>query len=419
MASTHFLSWPSERRSNYGLSAKAGRPEPGTENPGGRAGDPPPEEFRAGRRTVFTGRSTGRSTSRSVVVHVVPDDVQAAVPSATPTFELGAGEVVISTKLTELLGIDHPIVSAPMGGVSGGRLAAAVTRAGGLGLVGVSYGDAAFIDEHLPQAAEGGGVWGAGCVMFTFDERPGLWDKVLGYAPPVIALSFGDAEQVGRYVSSAAGSGARVVVQVHDTEQAVVALQAGASVLVVQGAEAGGHHKTRATLPLVPAVLDLVRGAVPVVAAGGFADGRGLAAALALGADGVMMGTRFALTVESIATAGFKTSLTAAGTTDTVNTRSFDVLRGIPWDEVYQARSVSNAFTREWTGRDDDLAARRADVEPGWTAAVARDDVSQRALFAGEVLDLVKDVRTAAAIVEDTVSEAETVLRGLATRIGR
>ncbi|CAL9305447.1 NAD(P)H-dependent flavin oxidoreductase [Streptomyces sp. SudanB52_2052] len=324
---------------------------------------------------------------------------------------------MISTKLTELLGIDHPVISAPMGSVSGGRLATAVTRAGGLGLVGVSYGDAAFIDEHVAQAAQGGGVWGVGCVMFTFDERPGLWDKVLGYAPPVIALSFGDADQVRRYVASAADSGAHVVVQVHDPEQAAVAVQAGASVLVAQGAEAGGHHKTQATLPLIPAVLDLTQGAVPVVAAGGFADGRGLAAALALGADGVMMGTRFAVTEESMGTPGFKSSLISGATADLVDTRAFDVVRGIPWDEVYRARSVSNAFTRAWTGRDGELAARRGEIEPEWAAAVARDDTSQRALFAGEVLDLVQDVRPAASVVRDTVTEAEAILRGLTARL--
>ncbi|MEU2271188.1 nitronate monooxygenase [Streptomyces olindensis] len=324
---------------------------------------------------------------------------------------------MISTKLTELLGIDHPVISAPMGSVSGGRLATAVTRAGGLGLVGVSYGDAAFIDEHVAQAAQGGGVWGVGCVMFTFDERPGLWDKVLGYAPPVIALSFGDADQVRRYVASAADSGAHVVVQVHDPEQAAVAVQAGASVLVAQGAEAGGHHKTQATLPLIPAVLDLTQGAVPVVAAGGFADGRGLAAALALGADGVMMGTRFAVTEESMGTPGFKSSLISGATADLVDTRAFDVVRGIPWDEVYRARSVSNAFTRAWTDRDGELAARRGEIEPEWAAAVAHDDTSQRALFAGEVLDLVHDVRPAASVVRDTVTEAEAILRGLTARL--
>ncbi|MFJ7149056.1 NAD(P)H-dependent flavin oxidoreductase [Streptomyces sp. NPDC100445] len=325
---------------------------------------------------------------------------------------------MISTKLTDLLGIDHPVVSAPMGSVSGGRLAGAVTRAGGLGLVGVSYGDAAFIDEHVAEAAATGGVWGVGCVMFTFDERPGLWDKVLGYAPPVIALSFGDAAQVQRYVASAADRGCHVVVQVHDPEQAAVAVRAGASVIVAQGAEAGGHHASLATLPLVPAVLDVTQGAVPVVAAGGFADGRGLAAALALGADGVMMGTRFAATEESLATAGFKSRLVSARTADTVDTRSFDVVRGIPWDDAYRARSVSNDFTRTWAGRDAELAARRATVEPEWIAAVARDDTGQRAMFAGEVLDLIEDVQPAARVVHGVVADAEEILAGLARRTG-
>ncbi|MFD5874696.1 NAD(P)H-dependent flavin oxidoreductase [Streptomyces sp. NPDC060322] len=324
---------------------------------------------------------------------------------------------MISNRLTELLGIDHPVVCAPMGSVSGGRLTSAVTRAGGLGLVGVSYGDAAFIDEHVAEAAEAGGVWGVGCVMFTFDDRPGLWDKVLGYAPPVVALSFGDAAQVHKYVASATDAGSRVVVQVHDPEQARVAVQAGASVLVAQGAEAGGHHRTLATLPLIPAVVEVTQGEVPVVAAGGFADGRGLAAALALGADGVMMGTRFAATEESLATTGFKSRLVSARTADTIRTHAFDVVRGIPWPAGHPARSIGNDFTRTWTGRDAELTAQRATVEPEWAAAVARDDTSQRAMFAGEVLDLIQDIQPAAQVVHSTVSEAEEILAGLNQRI--
>ncbi len=325
---------------------------------------------------------------------------------------------MISTRLTELLGIDHPVVCAPMGGVSGGRLAGAVTAAGGLGLVGVSYGDPAFIDEHLPQAAETGGVWGVGCVMFTFDERFGLWEKVLGYAPPVVELSFGNAAQVQRYVASATEAGSKVVVQVHDPDQAAVAVRAGAHVIVAQGAEAGGHHASRATLPLIPAVLDVTRGRVPVVAAGGFADGRGLAAALALGADGVMMGTRFAATEESLASAGFRSHLLSARTADTVNTRSFDVVRGIPWDEAYTARAVVNDFTRTWTGRDTELAARRGEIEPAWNAASARDDTTQRAMLVGENVDRIQDVQPAARVVHGVVADAERTLSELARRLG-
>ncbi|MDH6129515.1 nitronate monooxygenase [Kitasatospora sp. GP82] len=317
---------------------------------------------------------------------------------------------MLKTKLTELLGIDHPVVSAPMGSVSGGRLATAVTAAGGLGLVGVSYGDAAFIDEHLPIAAAGGGVWGAGCVMFTFDERPGLWDKVLGYAPPVVALSFGNADQVRRYVSEARSAGAHAVVQVHEPEQAEAALAAGASALIAQGAEAGGHHKVRATMPLIPTIVDLVQGAVPVIAAGGVADGRGLAACLALGADGVMLGTRFTATEESLATPGFKATLPTTRAADTVNTRIFDQVRGIPWDRAYPARAVANDFYRTWGHREDELIAHRAEVEPDWAAAVAADDVQQRAMFAGEVVDLVNDIRPAGELVRELVTEAESVI---------
>jgi nitronate monooxygenase len=316
---------------------------------------------------------------------------------------------VIRTRLTELLGIAHPVVSAPTT-AAGGRQAAAVTAAGGLGLVGGSYGDAAFIAAQVPLAAAGGGVWGVGCVMFTFDQRPGLWEQVLDFTPPVLALSFGDEEQTRRYVGRARQVTDQVVVQVHDPEQALVALRAGATVLVAQGAEAGGHHKVRGTLPLIPAVVDVVAGAVPVVAAGGIADGRGLAAALALGADGVMLGTRFVATEESVASPGFKRTLLEVTAADTADTRVFDVVRGIDWNPAYRGRAVANEFHRTWNGREDDLRHRRTEVEARWLEAVERDDVDQRAMFAGEVVDLVRDIRSAGDVVTDLVTEAEDVL---------
>lgn len=320
---------------------------------------------------------------------------------------------MISNELTTTLGIDHPIISAPMGGISGSSLTKAVSQAGGLGLVGVSYGDANFIEHNLATLQDLTSPWGVGCVMFTFAERPELWKKVMAYAPPVIALSFGDAHQVDYFVHSAANTGAKVVVQVHDVEQALIAKDAGASVLVAQGAEAGGHHKTQATLPLIPAVVDAVEQQIPVVAAGGFADGRGLAAALSLGASGIMMGTRFALSQESLATPAFTSSLLNATAPELRNTRSFDVVRGIPWDEVYTARSVTNDFVQQWTGRDEELAQARAEIEPAWTKAVQEDDANQKALFAGEVIDLITEVEPAAAIINSTVQEAIQTLESL------
>ncbi|PRX50122.1 nitronate monooxygenase [Prauserella shujinwangii] len=322
---------------------------------------------------------------------------------------------MIRTRLTELLGIQYPVVSAPMGAVAGGRLASAVTAAGGLGLVGVSYGDPAFVEREMPLAAEGGGVWGAGCVMFTFDDRPGLWDRVLDFAPPVVALSFGDDSQVRRYVRQARDAGSHVAVQVHDLGQAVTAVDAGATMVIAQGAEAGGHHKERASLPLIPAVVDRVGDAVPVIAAGGVCDGRGLAACLALGADGVMLGTRFVATDESLASPGTVRVLLRAGAADTVVTRVFDIVRGIPWDHRYRARAVANDFTRRWTGREAELSARRAELESSWSRAVEEDDVTQRQMLAGEVVDLVSDVRPAGAVVRDIVGEAMAVLHRLSS----
>ncbi|SEF12181.1 nitronate monooxygenase [Arthrobacter alpinus] len=324
---------------------------------------------------------------------------------------------MIKTALTELLGITHPIVSAPMGGVSGGALAAAVTAAGGLGLVGVSYGDGEFISTHLPEAARDGGVWGAGMVMFTFDERPGLLEQVLSYAPPVVALSFGNADQTTRYVETCREGGAHVFVQVHDLEQARLAVDVGASGIIAQGSEAGGHHADRATFPFLPAVADLVGGRVPVIAAGGIGDGRGLAAALALGADGVMVGTRFAASSESLTSKGFRDQLVAATTADTMNTRAFDIVREIPWSPAYQARAIANAFTVDWHGRDEELAARAREIEPIWASAAGHDDVTQRAMFAGEVVDIVKEILPAGDIVRLIADGASEALRSLNQRV--
>ena len=305
-----------------------------------------------------------------------------------------------------------------MGGVSGGALAAAVTAAGGLGLVGVSYGDAEFISRELPIAAGAGGVWGAGLVLFTLDERPGVWEQVLSYSPPVLALSFGDAAQTAKYVAAGRASGAHVLVQIHDLDQARVAVEAGASALIAQGAEAGGHHADRSTFPLVPAVADLVGGRIPVVAAGGIADGRGLAAALALGADGAMVGTRFAASSESLATQGFREQLIKASAADTMNTRAFDIVREIPWNSTYQARAIANAFAIEWQGRESVLTARAREVKPGWAAAAGRDDVTQQAMFAGEVVDIVNEILPAGDIVLRIADGASVAVRSLVSRSG-
>jgi nitronate monooxygenase len=191
------------------------------------------------------------------------------------------------TRLTQLLGIEHPILLAPMGSVSGGALAAAVSAAGGLGLIGLGYGDPEWLEREF--VAAGPARIGCGFITWSLARRPELLARTLAYRPAAVMLSFGDPAP---FAGSIKEAGAALICQVQTVAQALEALTAGADAIVAQGAEAGGHGATRATLPLVPAVVDALRARgsdVPVVAAGGIADGRGLAAALALGADGRLL----------------------------------------------------------------------------------------------------------------------------------
>jgi nitronate monooxygenase len=202
--------------------------------------------------------------------------------------------VAIETALTRLLGIAHPILLAPMGSAAGGKLAAAVTNAGGLGLIGSGYADAATIKKEL--AAAGNTSVGVGFITWALDKNPEALDVALAAQPPAVMISFGEPKPYARVIKDA---GAKLICQVQTLAEAVEAAVAGADIIVAQGRDAGGHSgTTRGSMGLVPAVVNAV-GAIPVVAAGGIADGRGLAAALALGAAGVLMGTRFAASAVS------------------------------------------------------------------------------------------------------------------------
>ena len=300
-----------------------------------------------------------------------------------------------------------------MGGVAGGALAAAVADAGGAGLVGVSYGNADFISNELPKAAASSGVWGAGLVMFTFDDNPALLDLVLAYRPRLVVLSFGDEEQTRRYVKAVHDENITVGVQIHDVTQAVAAADAGTDLIIAQGAEAGGHHNDRSTLPLIPAVVDALDRSVPVAAAGGIADGRGLAAAMALGADGVMIGTRFAAASEALTSPNFRAALLASSSGSLINTHVFDIVRSIPWPKQYTARSIANQFTDKWADAENDLAEHAESLIDEWTAAVAADDATQRALFAGENIDLITGIMPAADIITSLITDAGSILESL------
>ena len=202
---------------------------------------------------------------------------------------------VIETALTRLLGIEHPILLAPMGSAAGGKLAAAVTNAGGLGLIGSGYANVDAIRKELTEA--GNARVGIGFILWALERNPSALDVALDARPAAVMLSFGDPTPFTDRIREA---GCKIICQVQTLAQAREAAAAGADIIIAQGRDAGGHSgMTRGTMGLVPAVVDAVA-PIPVVAAGGIADGRGLAAALALGAAGVSMGTRFTASRESL-----------------------------------------------------------------------------------------------------------------------
>ncbi len=319
---------------------------------------------------------------------------------------------LLKTALTELLGIEHPIMLAPMGSAAGGRLAAAVTQAGGLGLVGSGYANEASLRKELTEA--GNIPVGVGFITWALDQRPAVLDVALAAKPRAVMLSFGDPAP---YIGRIHAAGVHVICQVQTLEEARQAAREGADVIIAQGRDAGGHSgTTRGTMGFVPAVVDIA-GSIPVVAAGGIADGRGLAAALVLGAAGVLMGTRFAVSRESLWTGVMKQGAVAAGADQTMQTRVFDIVRGAPWPERYPGRAVRNVFSARWHGHEDTLAADRPMAEAAYEA-VGEDDLSQRVLWAGEGVDLITDVPPAAAIIGQVVAEAVAALRRAMTLAG-
>ena len=311
---------------------------------------------------------------------------------------------VIETALTRLLGIEHPILLAPMGSAAGGRLAAAVTNAGGLGLVGSGYASAETIRNELAEA--GNARVGIGFITWALEKNPSALDVALDARPAAVMLSFGDPTPFTGRIKDA---GCRIICQVQTLAQAREAAAAGADIIIAQGRDAGGHSgMTRGTMGLVPAVVDAVA-PIPVVAAGGIADGRGLAAALALGAAGVSMGTRFTASRESLWDQGMKAAALAAGGDQTEQTRVFDVVRGAPWPAIYPGRALRNAFSARWHGREEALAADRQAQENAYLAT-APDDFATRVVWAGEGVDLVNDIPPASEIIERIMAQAAAIL---------
>ena len=306
-----------------------------------------------------------------------------------------------------MFGLEHPIILAPMGGVSGGDLAAAVSNAGGLGLVGGGYGDPDWLDAELSRVKAGtAGPWGVG--LITWSIQRGVLELALRYRPAVVMLSFGDPRPHAGAIKDA---GAKLICQVQNVGQAGAAAAAGADLIVAEGNEAGGHGGLRATFPLVPAVVDAVA-PVPVVAAGGIADGRGLAAALMLGAQGVLMGTRFYASSEALGARNAKERLAAGSGDDTVRTRVFDIIRGYAWPSEFPGRALRNDFVQRWHGSEDALREALTTEAARYQSSARAADYETAVIWASEAIDLIDKVESVRALVQRISSDAETLLRG-------
>ncbi|ACL62613.1 NAD(P)H-dependent flavin oxidoreductase [Methylobacterium nodulans] len=320
--------------------------------------------------------------------------------------------MALRTRLTDFFGIRHPIVLAPMDPAAGGALAAAVSAAGGLGLIGGGYGDREILEAEFAKA--GNQRVGCGFITWSMAKSPELLDLALARKPAAMMLSFSDPAPFAEKVHAA---GVPLICQVHNLDHARRALDVGASVLVAQGTDAGGHGlTTRGTITLVPSVVDLVARTRPealVLAAGGIADGRGIAAALMLGADGALLGTRFWATQEALIHPAAKDRVVAATGDETVRTSVYDIVRNRPWPAEYTGRLMRNRFIETWHGREDELRGLAAGEREKVEAADRSGDYDVSNVTVGEAIGLVQDLPPAGELVARLAAETEARLTGV------
>lgn len=310
------------------------------------------------------------------------------------------------TPLTRLLGISHPVLLAPMDLVADARLARAVSQAGGLGLLGGGYGEETWLRREAGAMA--GTRFGVGFITWSLARQPRLLDVALEYGPAAIMLSFGDAAP---FIPRIHAAGALAICQVQTAAMARDAVAQGADIIVAQGTEAGGHGAACSTFPLLPAVADAVGARVPVVAAGGIADGRGLAAALMLGAQGVLLGTRFYASEEAAGHPAAKQRIAAARGEDTVRGILFDISRRNVWPAPFTGRVLRNAHADRWQGREGALMQHLQSGADDYAAARAAGDFDIAAVIAGEGAGLIGGIEPAGAIVARVVEDARASLR--------
>lgn len=309
----------------------------------------------------------------------------------------------LNTRFAQRFQLATPIALAPMALATGGALAAACAHAGALGLVGGGYGDLAWTQREYQLAQtlltdDSAALKRLGCGFITWklDENAEALDWVLDQHPCAVMLSFGDPRPYAKRIKA---SGAALICQIQRLDQLPQALEAGADVIVAQGGEAGGHGANalegRSTFTLVPEVADFLAAHAPdtlLLAAGGIADGRGLAAALMLGADGALVGSRLWASSESLAATGAKSQATQTSGDGTARSAVFDILRRKNWPAPYDFRAIRNDLHRQLENNIPALQANPDAARADYDAGVKAGDFSRAHATVGEAVGLISDV---------------------------
>lgn len=293
-----------------------------------------------------------------------------------------------------------------MGGSAGGGLAAAVSNAGGLGLVGGGRGERDWLERELELVTTNTTApWGIGFLAWAAGVA--AVEQALAYEPAAVMLSFGDP---GPFVEPIRQTDALLIVQVVDLDEAARALEIGADFIVAQGTESGGHgaRKGRSTLSFVPMVVDLAE-EVPVLAAGGISDGRGIAAALCLGASGALLGSRFQATHEALVDRQLTEAILSGRGAQTERSSVPDIILDNGWPRHYTGRTLTDPFIDQWRDREDELVSNAA-VKQAYRAAVQRGEIPPMPVWISESVDLIRDTKPAALLVHELASQAERAL---------
>jgi NAD(P)H-dependent flavin oxidoreductase YrpB (nitropropane dioxygenase family) len=316
---------------------------------------------------------------------------------------------MIHTSVCDLLGIRHPIVLGGMSGSTTAPLVAAVSNAGGLGTLGIARTPAEQIPKDI-AAIRAATQAPFGVNFLLFIARDASIEAALKARPPVLSFAWArDDQDLRGYFDGAHAAGSRVMYMAGTVPEALRAKEAGADIIVAQGTEGGGHVGWMASMVIVPMIVDAV-GSTPVLAAGGIADGRGLAAALALGAQGVLLGTRFLATQESPLHPNFKQAVLDSDGHDTVLTEIPDIARATVWPGA-MARARRNAFIERWSGREWELRAQQAAAAAELQQAQQSGDTDYASRLIGQDAGLIHDIPPAGELVERVVAEAEAILK--------